>query len=270
MNAGEVIYLELSTVLGIVVALIGLLGGMLFKGVPLTALINPAAIFIILVGTTGAVLNACPMSDIKRVPKLFANVFGSGKKNQGDKFETIKLFVEYAQIVRKDGILAIEKKLDEIDNDFIKRGMTLLVSGVKSSEIETVLLDDISSMEKRHYGYSGVFSQAGMYAPTLGVLGAVMGLIAAMQNMADQTALAHAIGAAFMATVYGIFTGYVLWHPFSNKLKRKSREEILHNEIVVAGVLALANGDPPYLVQDKLLSYLSQTEKNSFTSQMGV
>ena len=262
--------MELSTLLGIIVALIGLLGGMFFKGVPFSALANPAAIFIILIGTTGAVLNACPMDDIKKVPKLFGRVFGSGKSGGGDKFETIKLFVEYAQIVRKDGILAIEKKLDELENEFIKRGMTLLVSGVKSSEIETVLLDDITAMEKRHMGYSGVFSQAGMYAPTLGVLGAVMGLIAAMQNMDNQDALAHAIGAAFMATVFGIFTGYVLWHPFSNKLKRKSRAEILHNEIVVAGVLALANGDPPYLVQDKLLSYLSQKEKDSFTSQMGV
>lgn len=262
--------MELTTILGIIVALIGLLGGMVFKGVPFSALANNAAIFIILIGTTGAVLNAFPMSDIKKVPRLFGIIFTSKNKSKTNKFETIKLFIEYAQIVRKDGILALEKRVDEIDNPFIKRGMSLLVSGVKSGEIEIVLLDDIASMEKRHTGYAQIFSQAGTYAPTLGVLGAVIGLIAALGNMQDQDRLGHAISAAFMATVYGIFTGYVLWHPFANKLKRKSKEEVSHNEIVVAGVLALANGDPPYLVQDKLLSFLTQKEKEKFTSKSGV
>jgi len=253
-----------------VVAVGALFAAMFLKGVPFAMLLNGPAIALIIFGTIGAILNAFPMNEIKRIPKLFGRIFKSGTKDSGDKFETIKLFIEYAQIVRKDGILAIEKRLDELTNLFIKRGMTLLVSGVKSSEIETVLLDDISAMEKRHAGNATVFSQAGTYAPTLGVLGAVLGLIAAMAHMQDQDMLAKAIAAAFIATMYGIFTGYVLWHPFGNKLKRKSREEALHNEIVVAGVLALANGDPPYLVQDKLLSYLSQREKEQFTAQMGV
>jgi chemotaxis protein MotA len=262
-------FLELSTLIGMIIAIASLLGAMLFKGVPYSMLLNSAAITLIIFGTIAAIFNAFPMREIAKIPKLFGKIFTSGGSGQ-DKFDTIKLFIEYAQIVRKDGILAVEKKLDEIANQFIKRGMTLLVSGVKSSEIETVLLDDITSMEKRHAGLAGVFSQAGSYAPTLGVLGAVLGLIAAMGYMEEQEKLAHAIAAAFIATMYGIFTGYVLWHPFANKLKRKSREEALHNEIVVAGVLALANGDPPYLVQDKLLSYLSQREKDAFTAQMGV
>ena len=260
--------MELTTLIGIILGLGALLGAMTLKGISFSMLWNLPAIALIIFGTIAAVLNAFPLSEIKKVPKLFVHIFST--KGAGEKFETIKLFVEYAQIVRKDGILAIEKKLEELQNEFIKRGITLLVSGVKSSEIEVVLLDDIAAMEKRHAGYAGVFAQAGTYAPTLGVLGAVLGLIAAMSHMEDQDALAYAIASAFVATMYGIFTGYVLWHPFANKLRRKSREEVLHNEIVVAGVLALANGDPPYLVQDKLLSYLSQKEKDEFSSQTGV
>jgi len=263
-------FLELSTLIGFVLAIAALVGAMIAKGIPLTMLANTPAILLIIFGTCAAILNAFPMKEFTKIPKLFGKVFMSGKGAQGDKFDTIKLFIEYAQIVRKDGILAVEKKLDEISNPFIRRGMTLLVSGVKSSEIETVLLDDISAMEKRHAGFATVFAQAGSYAPTLGVLGAALGLIAAMAEMEDPEKLAYAIGAAFVATIYGIFTGYVFWNPFSNKLKRKSRAESLHNEIVVAGVLALANGDPPYLVQDKLLSYLSQREKEQFTASMGV
>ena len=263
-------FLELSSLIGFILAFGALLGAMVAKHIPLGMLANVPAILLIIFGTIAAVLNAFPMSEFAKTPKLFGKIFSSGKKDIGDKFETIKLFVEYAQIVRKDGILAVEKKLEELSNPFIKRGMTLLVSGVKSSEIETVLLDDISAMEKRHHGLAGIFTSMGSYAPTLGVLGAALGLIAAMAYMEDPEMLALAIAAAFIATIYGIFTGYVLWHPFANKLKRKSREESLHNEIVVAGVLALANGDPPYLVQDKLLSYLSQREKDRFAAQMGV
>jgi len=239
-----------------------LLGAMMLKGIPFSMLLNGPAITLIILGTIAAVMNAFPGREFKKIPRLFGVIFKS--QSGGNKYETIRMFIEYAQIVRKDGILAIEKNIGKIYNPFVKRGMTLLVSGVKSSEIETVLLDDIAAMEKRHAGYASVFSQAGSYAPTLGVLGAVLGLIAAMGYMEDQDQLAHAIAAAFIATMYGIFTGYVIWHPFSNKLKRKTREEVLHNEIVVAGVLSLANGDPPYLVQDKLLSYLSQSEKSMF------
>jgi len=270
LKAGEVMFLELSTLIGVVLGVAALLGAMMAKHIPFVMLANTPAILLIIFGTIATIMNAFPMNEVAKAPKLFGKLFMSGKAAQGDKLETIKLFIEYAQIVRKDGILAVEKKLDELANPFIKRGMTLLVSGVKSSEIETVLLDDIAAMEKRHAGGATVFSQAGSYAPTLGVLGAALGLIAAMANMADEEALANAIAAAFIATIYGIFTGYVLWNPFSNKLKRKSRAEVLHNEIVVAGVLALANGDPPYLVQDKLLSYLSQKEKEKFTASVGV
>ena len=258
--------MELSTLIGIILACAGLLGGMFFKHVPFSALLNYAAIFIILVGTAGAVANAVPSSDLKKVPKLFGKIFFNKRGDKHNKFETIQLFVDFAQVVRKDGILALEKKLDELSTPFIRRGMSLLVSGVKAGEIEAVLTDDIAAMEKRHHAGALIFSQAGMYAPTLGVLGAVVGLIAAMANLDNQEALAYAIGAAFMATVYGIFTGYVLWHPFSNKLKMKSRAEVLHNEIVVAGILALANGDPPYLVQDKLLSFLTQKERERFSA----
>ena len=260
--------MEITTLFGLILGIGALLGAMILKGIPFDILLNGPAITLIILGTIAAVMNAFPWSEFKKAPKLFGIIFTSTKG--GDKYDTIQLFIQFAQIVRKDGLLAIEKKIDGIYNPFVKRGMTLLVSGVKSSEIETVLMDDISAMEKRHAGFAGVFSQAGSYAPTLGVLGAVLGLIAAMGYMEDQEQLAHAIAAAFVATMYGIFTGYVIWHPFSNKLKRKSREEILHNEIALAGVLALANGDPPYLVQDKLLSYLSQSEKDMFSSYRGV
>src|SRR5699024_2932956 len=111
---------------------------------------------------------------------------------------------------------------------------------------------------ERHQEGAAVFSQAGTYAPTLGVLGAVIGLIAALGDMSDIEALGYAISAAFIATLFGIFTGYVLWHPFANKLKEKSKQEILRKQIMIEGILSLTTGDSPQVIKDKLSSYLSR------------
>ena len=260
--------MDIATLIGLVAALVGLLGGMIFKGVSLSALGNLAAIFIIIIGTIGAVLIAFPMSDIKNLPSLFGRVF-SDKKGAVDHQATIKTLVEYAQIVRKDGALSLESRIAGTQSPFLKRGLTLLMMGMKPEEIEEVLATDLGAQERRHSANAHIFTQAGTYAPTLGVLGAVIGLIAALANMGDQVALGHAISAAFMATVYGIFTGYVLWHPFANKLKRKSKEEALNNTIIIEGILSLAAGDSPVLTQEKMVSLLSTKEKEKFLNNTG-
>src|SRR5699024_6919784 len=126
--------------------------------------------------------------------------------------------------------------------------------------IQEVLMEKIYAMEKRHAEGARVFSQAGTYAPTLGVLGAVVGLIAALGNMEDMNVLGAAISAAFIATLLGIFTGYVLWHPFANKLKEKSEREALVKEVMIEGIISITNGEPPTLIKDKLQSYLSSKE----------
>ncbi len=254
--------LELTTIVGLIVAVTGLLGGMYFKGVPFSALGNPAAIFIILVGTTGAVLNAFPMADAKNVGKLFGIIFTSRKSL--NNAETIKQIVDFSQLARKEGLLVLEDKINDLDNPFFKKGLELLLAGQNRDFIEETLSEDIAAMEERHSGNAGIFTQAGTYAPTLGVLGAVIGLIAALGNMADQEKLGHAISAAFMATVYGIFTGYVLWHPFANKLKRKSKAEVLNRTIILQGLLLLEQGLSPKLVQENLISYLPPADRLQF------
>jgi chemotaxis protein MotA len=116
-------------------------------------------------------------------------------------------------------------------------------------------------MEERHAAGANIFSQAGTYAPTLGVLGAVVGLIAAMGDMNDTETLAYAIAAAFVATLLGIFTGYVLWHPFANKLKRKSKQEVITKNLIMTGILALSAGTNTRILREKMLSYLPATER---------
>src|SRR5699024_10288657 len=220
---------------------------------PIEALINPAAILIIFVGTAASVLIAFPTRVIKTIPQLFLVLFT--EKEKVDLKELINLFERWSEQTRREGLLSLEGSMEEVDDPFLISGLQLAVDGQNPDFIRSVLMEKIYAMEQRHAEGAQVFSQAGTYAPTLGVLGAVVGLIAALGNMDNMEVLGAAISAAFIATLFGIFTGYVLWHPFANKLKEKSKQEVRIKEIMVEGILSITAGESPAVIRDKLNSY---------------
>ena len=175
--------------------------------------------------------------------------------------ELIEKFTELSEVARKDGLLALEAKVNDIEDEFMKSGLMLAIDGQSPEFIRDVLDEEVGAMEERHSKGATIFSQAGSYAPTLGVLGAVIGLIAALSDLSDTGAVAHAIAAAFVATFYGIFTGYVLYHPWSNKLKQKSAREILEKQLIIEGILSVLEGQPPRLIEQKLRAYLPSEER---------
>ncbi len=255
--------MDISSVVGIIIAFAALLTGMVLKGVSLSALANPAAILIIIFGTIAAVTIAFPMKELKRVPKLFKILFTETKL--ASDIELIKMFSQWADLARREGLLALEGKAAEVEDPFLKNGLTLAIDGQNADYIRDVLTEEVEAMEDRHTSGAGIFTQAGTYAPTLGVLGAVIGLIAALGNMADIDALGHAISAAFVATLLGIFTGYVLWHPFANKLKRKSSVEVKQKNMMIEGILSVLEGEAPRVIEQKLASYLPMEERKKIT-----
>jgi chemotaxis protein MotA len=254
--------MDVMGIAGVVVGILAVIIGMYFKGVPFSALNNPAAFFIILVGTAGAVIVATPGNEIKRIGKLFGVLFGKQKFTTPD--DAISILMTLAEMVRKDGILILEQKTDELKDPFMKLGLMMLVEGADMQRIDDTLNAEIDAMKARHATNAQIFSQGGMYAPTLGVLGAVLGLIAALANMNDTEALGHAISAAFIATLLGIFTGYVLWHPFANRLKQKSKQEVFIKELILEGVLGITEGQNPRVLKDRLLIKLSVTDRERF------
>ncbi|WP_026695043.1 flagellar motor stator protein MotA [Peribacillus kribbensis] len=253
--------MDKTSIIGIILALIAIGVGMVLKGVSPAALANPAAILIIVAGTMAAVVIAFPASDIKRVPKLFKILFTESKFIS--EREVIKTFSEWAQVARKEGLLALEAISEDVEDSFLKNALNLAVEGQSADYIRDILSEEIEAMEERHLGGAAIFTQAGTYAPTLGVLGAVVGLIAALSNMNDTEALGHAISAAFVATLMGIFTGYMLWHPFANKLKRKSKAEIRVKQMMVEGILSILEGEAPRTIEQKLISYLPAGERKN-------
>lgn len=254
-----------STIIGIIVGLVAVLGGMVLKGAHLSSLLNPAAYMIILVGTTAAILIAFPMSELKKLGKLFKILFTEQKLPSRE--ELITRFMEWASITRREGLLALEAKVDEIEDDFLRNGMRMIIDGNDQDLVRDVLLEDIAATEDRHKAGALIFTQAGTYAPTLGVLGAVVGLVAALADMSDMEKLAHAIAGAFIATLLGIFTGYVLWHPMANKLKRISKQEIQVRLMMLEGLLSIQSGVSTIAISQKLSVFLTPTERRKMSEK---
>ncbi|MDF2722146.1 MAG: flagellar motor protein MotA [Paenibacillus sp.] len=251
--------MEKSSVIGVVLGFLAVGVGMVLKGAHLSSLVNPAAILIIILGTVAAVMIAFPMSDLKKVPKLFAILFKEQKLVS--KKQLILLFIEWVTITRREGLLALESKVEEIDDMFLRNGMRMIIDGQDQEFIHDVLIEEITAMEERHRSGALIFSQAGTYAPTLGVLGAVVGLIAALSNLNQVEALGHLISAAFVATLLGIFTGYVLWHPFANKLKQISKKEVELKMMMVEGLLSIQSGISAIAIEQKLSVFLAPSER---------
>ncbi|MBR7024589.1 MAG: flagellar motor stator protein MotA [Selenomonadaceae bacterium] len=255
----EAAVLEKSTVIGLIGGIISVFVGMILKGAPLTALNNPAAFLIIIGGTVACIFNAFTMEQISKVPTLFKLLIkGNEEQSKGD---LVKTFVELSQLARREGILALESRVEDIQDPFFRNGLSMVIDGMDPEFVGDVLDAELTIMEQRHAEMRSIFSQAGTYAPTLGVLGAVVGLIAALGNLNDIDKLGHSIAAAFVATILGIFTGYVLWLPFANKLKIKSENEVSHKRMIMEGILSLQAGDSPTQIESKLMIYIPQGER---------
>ncbi len=257
--------MELSSLIGLVSGLLAVGVGMALKGADPHALINPAAFLIIIVGTAAALFNAFTLKDLKKFPTLLKIIF-TGKKLIS-KQEVIELFVSVAKSAKRDGIVAIEKRAAEVEDPFIRSSLTLVADGFNADFIAEVVEAEIKQMEERHRANASIFSQGGMYAPTLGVLGAVIGLIAALGNLSDINMLGHSIAAAFVATLLGIFTGYVIWHPFANKLKRISANEVEIRKMVLEGALALQAGASSMAMEAKLQAFIPASERKSLKEE---
>ena len=252
--------MELTTLLGIIVGFTSVIGAMIFKHISFTVFLNPAAFFVIFVGTVATILNSFPGENLKSIGALFKILFT--KQERMSELDIIELMVNLSTTARKEGLLSLESKVEEIEDPFLKKGIRMVVDGTGDEVITDILESEIAAMEKRHETNASIFSSAGMYAPTLGVLGAVFGLIAAMSHIDDTDKMAEAIAAAFIATILGIFTGYVLWNPFAKKLKVKSQQEVMVKNIIVRGIVSIQKGDSPFMLKEKLLAMLPKSQQD--------
>lgn len=251
--------MDLLTIIGLVLSFGAILGGQVLEGGSMHSIMQLTAAIIVFGGTIGAVLVNYPMSTFLLALKNAKMAFFDKKH---DPVKTIKLISELAAIARKDGLLALEARIKKIDDPFLKKGLQLVVDGTEPKLTREILEIEISYSEEYHLASAKVFESAGGYAPTIGILGAVMGLIHVMENLADPQKLGAGIAVAFVATVYGVATANLIYLPIAGKLKFKIREEAITKEMMIEGLISLSEGENPRRVEEKLIGFLRDSEKN--------
>lgn len=248
--------MDMRVVIGIAIAFAGILVGFVVDDGHVGAIVQGSAALIVFGGTFGAVLIGSTKQDLRCASRLFKKLFN-------DSYEELpgKVFAEINQcavLARKESILQIEKKLETFSHPFMSSVFRFVVDGVDLKVIKKVFTDEIRQEEEKQLGGAKLFMDAGGFAPTIGILGAVLGLIHVMGNLTDTSKLGAGIAIAFVATLYGVGSANLLFIPIANKLKRIVQEEAKLKEMILAGALSVVSGYNPYIIQEQLKPYLSE------------
>lgn len=238
----------------------GVIATMILDGVHLSALVQPAALMLIFVGTFGAASTGLVKSDMPLVGKAFKRAFMSTVPDASDLVDVI---VKMADRARREGLLALEDMAKDVTDPLLKEGIQMTVDGSDADEIAEILEMRITAKKEEDKVGIGFFDAQGGYAPTLGVVGAIIGLIHALGNLSEVDKLGGMIGAAFVATLWGVLIGNAMWLPVGTKLKRLSQLEVKNMEMVMEGVLAVQAGTSPRMVEQKLRSSLPNNGKGA-------
>ncbi len=244
--------MDITTVGGLVFALACILVGQALEGGHASSLAQATAAIIVIGGTIGAVAVAFPTKDFVRGLKMFGMAL---KQKKNDLPQLVQQIVDLAGLARRDGVLALEQRLGNIQDPFLKRAVGFLVDGVDSAVARDALETEIQAEYEEGVVGAKVWEAAGGFAPTVGILGAVLGLIHVMENLSDPSKLGGGIAVAFVATVYGVGAANLLFLPVANKLKRKLGLEKERKVLMAEGVLSIQAGLNPRVLEEKLRAY---------------
>lgn len=245
--------MDFLSIIGVIIAFAAVIGGNWLEGGHLDSLINGPALIIVLGGSIGAILLHTPVPVFMRSMRMLLNIFFPPRFSIP---ETVEKFVEWSTVARKDGLLGLEEVLQTEDELFLRKGMEMLVDGNEPEEIRDALEVQLESKEKLELQAAKVFESMGAYSPTIGIIGAVLGLIHVMQNLADPSRLGSGIATAFVATIYGVALANLFLIPVANKLKAYVQQESHYRDMVIVGVLSLAEGDNPRNLETKLKGFI--------------
>ena len=250
--------MKASTAIGIGAAIGGLFLGMMMEGGNPAALINIPAMLIVFVGTFGVTLAGTSMDRMKQIPALYKRAISPPDLNLRGR---VDLMVEFAEKARRDGLLALDDQLAEVDDDYTRKGFQLVVDGTDPDIVREIMENEIDGMAARHHAAGRPFEKAGGFAPTMGIIGTVLGLIHVLENLSQPEKLGPLISGAFIATLFGVGIANVVFLPVSNKLKEISEEEIELRTVTLEGILAVQAGDNPRTVAEKLRSFIPPSER---------
>jgi chemotaxis protein MotA len=250
--------MDIATIIGLIMGFGAVIGGQIMEGGQISAIMQPTAAVIVLGGTFGATFISFPIPTIMQAVKDAKKVlFTSALNNE----TVIKDMINYAAKARRNGLISLEQEAQSVKDPFTKKGITLVVDGIDPQKLADTLDTEVEAYEEHAKGSVEFFEAAGGYAPTIGIIGAVLGLIHVMNNLADTTKLGEGIAVAFVATIYGLMTANIVCLPFASKLKIRLKEELMQKRMIIEGLTSIQNGENPHFIEQKLRAFLAFSEE---------
>ncbi|MFZ3341674.1 MAG: flagellar motor protein [Terriglobales bacterium] len=256
--------MDKSTVGGLVLGLGGVLAGLLLEGGNLSQILQPTAAMIVLGGTLGAVLIQYPLPVAITSVKRLAHVFVEPEQNAQSM---IKLLVAYANKARREGIISLDKEIETIQEPFLRRALMLAVDGTESHELRKIMELELDNKEEQDEKIPQLFESAGGFSPTIGIIGAVLGLIQVMQHLDQINEVGRGIAVAFVATIYGVGLANLFFLPVAGKLRIRVREEQILREMTLEGVISILEGMNPRMLEATLRGFLTQAHDSEPTPE---
>ncbi|MCP3025355.1 flagellar motor protein MotP [Halobacillus sp. A5] len=244
--------------LGFIMVMFGILTNSGLDGV--ASFIQVSSIVIVLGGLAAALLVNFNLSEIKLSFRVVREAF---KKNDRSIGELIQLFVGLSERARREGLLALEAELEEVEDPYIKKGILLAVDGIEPEVINDILSAEITALEERHYRGRTIIEKAGEYAPAWGMIGTLIGLVLMLQSLTDPETLGPKMAVALLTTLYGTLLANLVFLPMAGKLANKTDQEIFAKQVIIEGVIGVQSGQNPKILEEKLSAFLSDEDKSA-------
>lgn len=245
--------MDIATVAGVVISIALILGSIVLGGGSFVAFIDLPSVMVVVGGALAAALISFPLPN-------FLSVFGVGMKTVFWKVDSIadliQQIVELAETARKDGLLALESKVSEIENDFIKLGIQMAVDGTRPEVMEDILRTEMDAVATRHANGKGLMDCMGRFAPAFGMIGTLMGLVIMLGDMSDPSKIGAGMAVALLTTMYGAIASNVVFLPFAEKLGFINKQELLTMDIIIRGIMAIQSGENPRVIEQKLNTFV--------------
>jgi chemotaxis protein MotA len=245
--------MDLGSVIGVVVACGLIVISIVLAGASFGAFVDYPSMMVVIGGSIAAAMISFPLRTFLGVGKVTKNVFLNRVSNIPELIDTI---VSLAETARRDGLLALESRLDEIDNDFIVLGIQMAVDGTRPEVIEDIMRTEVDAVATRHRDGKSVLDQMGRFAPAFGMIGTLMGLIIMLGNMQDPSSIGAGMAVALITTLYGAIFSNLVCLPIADKLSFINRQELLAREIILRGIMAIQSGDNPRVIEQKLNTFI--------------
>jgi len=257
--------IDFSLLIGLGVAFTGIIGGLLLEGSSPGKYIGPSAAVIVFGGTFGVTIISVGMPRFLDLPQSFMRAL---KYRAMNRLTAIRTLVGFAEKARREGLLVLEDDLRATKDEFLRRGVQLVVDGTDPELVKEILRTEVDSLHEERHQQAGVWEAMGGYAPTLGIIGTVIGLVLVLSNISDPSSLAASIAVAFIATLYGVGSANLMYLPIGMKLKGCADDEVAGKEMLIEGILAIQSGDNPRIVEEKLVAFLSTKDRTAYRVAM--